>query len=103
MTTAGDASGPLRRPDRFFIGGGWAVPSSTTTLDVIDPSTEGVYLRVAAAQQSDIAHAVEAAREAFDSGPWPRMTHGERAALLRAMADGLRERTEDFGQIWPWE
>jgi len=73
-------------------------------LDVIDPSTDGVYLRVAAAQQSDIAHAVEAAREAFDSGPWPRMTtHGERAALLRAMADGLRERTEDFGQIWPRE
>ena len=79
------------------------MPSSTTTLDVIDPSTEGVYFRVAAAQQSDIAHAVGAAREAFDSGPWPRMTHGERAAFLRAMADGLRERTEDFGQIWPRE
>ena len=46
MTTARDVSCPLRRPDRFFIGGGWAVPSSTTTLDVIDPSTEGVYLRV---------------------------------------------------------
>ena len=46
MTTARDVSGPLRRPDRLFIGGGWAVPSSTTTLDVIDPSTEGVYFRV---------------------------------------------------------
>ena len=103
MTTARDVSGPLRRPDRLFIGGGWAVPSSTTTLDVIDPSTEGVYLRVAAAEQSDIAHAVRAAREAFDNGPWPRMTHGERATFLRAMADGLRERTEDFGQIWPRE
>ena len=31
------------------------------------------------------------------------MTHGERATFLRAMADGLRERTEDFGQIWPRE
>ena len=54
MTTAGNASGPLRTPDRFFIGCGWAVPSSTTTLDVIDPSTEGVYLLVAAAQQNGV-------------------------------------------------
>ena len=29
--------------------------------------------------------------------------HGERATFLRAMADGLRERTEDFAQMWPRE
>ena len=49
MTTAGDASGPPRMPERFFIGGGWAAPSSTATLEVIDPSSEAIYLRVAEA------------------------------------------------------
>ena len=82
MTTAGEISAPVRMPDRFFIGGEWAVPSSTARIEVIDPSTEGVYLRVAAAQQPDMARAVEAAREAFDRGPWPQMTHTERAPFL---------------------
>ena len=31
------------------------------------------------------------------------MTHGERAGFLRGLADGLRERAEDIGQIWPRE
>ena len=50
-----------------------------------------------------MARAVAAARQAFDEGPWPRMTHAERAEYLRALGAGLRERAEDLGQIWPRE
>ena len=31
------------------------------------------------------------------------MLHGERAAHLRSLADGLRERANDLGQLWPRE
>jgi acyl-CoA reductase-like NAD-dependent aldehyde dehydrogenase len=72
-------------------------------IEVSDSATEEIFLRVAEAREPDMSRAVAAARVAFDDGPWPRMTHGERAEFLRGIAAGLRERTEDFGQIWPRE
>lgn len=103
MTLANEALVPLRHADRFFIGGEWVAPSSDSMIDVSDSTTEEVFLRVAEAKEADMARAVAAAREAFDKGPWPRMTHGERAVFLRALATGLRERAEEFGQLWPRE
>jgi aldehyde dehydrogenase (NAD+) len=89
--------------DRFFIGGEWVKPSSAAMIDVIDSATEELFFRVAEAEQADISRAVGAARQAFDEGPWPRMSHAQRAEYLRAIATRLRERTEDIGQIWPRE
>src|SRR6266571_1729880 len=103
MSLADDIRAPLRNADRFFIGGEWVAPSSDATIDVIDSGTEEVFFRVAEAQAADISRAVGAARQAFDQGPWPRLTHAQRAEYLRAMAAGLRERTEDIGQMWPRE
>ena len=103
MTLTGETAVPLRHADRFFIDGGWVEPSSDATIDVIDSGTEEVYFRVPEAQAADIDRAVTAARRAFDEGPWPTMTHAERAGFLRGIADGLRERAEDIGQIWPRE
>jgi aldehyde dehydrogenase (NAD+) len=94
---------PLRSPDRFFIAGRWATPSSSATIDVIDSATEESYFQVAEAQAEDISRAVAAAREAFDEGPWPRLGHAERAEYLRAVAAALRERTADVGHMWPRE
>jgi acyl-CoA reductase-like NAD-dependent aldehyde dehydrogenase len=94
---------PIKYADRFFIGGDWVAPSSTSTIPVIDPGTEEVYFSVAEAQAADIDRAVTAAREAFDNGPWPRMTHEERAGYLRALGAELRKRGDDVGQIWPRE
>ncbi len=103
MSLADGITAPLRNADRFFIGGAWVQPSSDATIDVIDSATEDVFFRVAEARAADISRAVGAAREAFDAGPWPRLSHAERAACLRAMAAGLRERRDDVGQIWPRE
>ena len=103
MTLLDNTTAPVRNTDRFFIGGEWVKPSTDATIDVIDSGTEQVFFRVAEAQAADMARAVEAARTAFDDGPWPRLTHAERAEYLRALAAGLRERASDFGQIWPRE
>jgi aldehyde dehydrogenase (NAD+) len=103
LTLTGETAVPLRHPDRFFIDGEWIVPSSDATVDVIDSSTEQVYFRVPEAQATDMDRAVTAARRAFDQGPWPTMTHADRAEFLKGIAAGLRERAEDIGQIWPRE
>jgi aldehyde dehydrogenase (NAD+) len=101
--SASEASVPVRHTDRFFIGGQWVQPSSDSTIDVIDSSTEQVYLTVAEAQAADIDRAVTAAKEAFDAGPWPRLTHAERAGYLRALGAELNRRTADIVQMWPRE
>src|SRR5487761_1724137 len=94
---------PVRYPDRLYIGGAWVTPSSGDLIDVVQPATEDVWVRVAAARQQDVARAVAAAREAFDRGPWPRMTPAQRAEDLRAVAAGLRERADDLSYIWSSE
>lgn len=93
----------VRHPDRFFIGGQWVAPSSSAKITVIDPSTEQPFFQLAEPQAEDISRAVAAAREAFDTGPWPRMSHAERAKYLRAIAAGLRKRSADIAQLWPRE
>ena len=103
MTVTSETAVPLRHTDRFFIDGEWVTPSSDATFDVIDSGTEQVYFRVPEAQAADIDRAVTAARRAFDEGPWPFMAHAERAEFLRGIANGLRGRAEDIGQIWPRE
>src|SRR5277367_326912 len=97
------ATAPIRNADRFYIGGQWVAPSSDSTISVIDSDTEQLYFTVAEAQAADISHAVEAARNAFDNGPWPRLTHEQRAEYLRAIGSELSKRSEDLGQIWPRE
>ena len=81
---------PVRHPDRFFIGGEWVEPSSDRAIDVIDAGTGEVFLRVAEAQAADMARAGDAARTAFDDGPWPRMTHAERAGYSAPSARRCR-------------
>lgn len=93
----------IRHPNRFFIGGEWVEPSSAKTIEVRDSATEEVFLRVAEAQKEDVERAVTAARRAFDSGPWPRMSHAERAEWLIKIADAWARRGADFASLWTRE
>jgi aldehyde dehydrogenase (NAD+) len=93
----------LQHLDRFFIGGEWVEPSSDATITVTDSTTEASFFSVPEAQAADIDRAVGAARQAFDAGPWPRMSHAERAEYLRQIAAALRRRGDDIAQIWPRE
>ncbi len=103
MSMTASKASPLQHADRFFIGGEWVTPSSGATIDVIDSGTEEYFFSVAEAQETDMRRAVAAARQAFDEGPWPRMTHAERAGYLRSLGAALAARADDIGQIWPRE
>jgi aldehyde dehydrogenase (NAD+) len=93
----------IRNPDRFFIDGIWTDPSSTSKVDVINSATEEVFATVAEAQEADVNRAVAAARKAFDHGPWPRMSHDERAQHMRAIAGELDKLADTHAQIWTAE
>lgn len=96
-------AGDIRYPDRFFIGGEWVAPSSDKTIDVITPSTEELYVRIAEAQADDMNRAVASARQAFDHGSWRKLSHAERGRYVQAMGDMLRQRAEDAVRIWTSE
>lgn len=51
------------------------------TFETIDPRNGEVIAKVAAADKEDVDLAVNAARHAFDHGPWPRMSGFVRSFL----------------------
>ena len=80
----------IKHPDRFFIDGSGSAPSSAAKIDVLDSAHRGGVRARRRGAGADVDRAVAAARKAFDDGPWPRMTHAERAEYLRAIAERAR-------------
>lgn len=90
----------LKHPDRLYIGGEWRIPASAEKITIISPSDESVVGQVAKAATGDVDLAVAAARNAFDDGPWPRMSGSERAKTLRKIAEKMKARPLDFAKAW---
>lgn len=89
----------MRDYQRLFIDGDWVVPIHRGVFESVDPSDESVLAQVAAATAEDIDLAVSAARRAFDEGDWPRLKGGERATVLRRIAQSIRERQQELAAI----
>ena len=84
---------------KLFIDGAWVAPFGGGSLPVTDPATEEVFHHIPAATAPDAAAAVAAARAAFDLGPWPRLSGAARAAYLRAIAQGIRDRLPELARL----
>jgi aldehyde dehydrogenase (NAD+) len=69
----------------ILIGSQWATPQSDQQLTVRFPFDQSITGKVPKASADDVDRAVEAAREAFRSGPWPRMSIDERGERVRAL------------------
>ncbi len=89
----------MKTYDRLFIGGEWVASTGTTTIDVINPTTEEVAGRVPEATAADMDRAVAAAREAFDQGPWPRMSAVERAAIVTKVSDAIKGEMQELAEL----
>ena len=86
----------MSRHEQFFIGGRWVEPARPQTLDVIDPSTEQPFTRIAAGSAADVDRAVAAARAAFDG--WSQTSREERLALLGRILDHYNRRADDLAE-----
>jgi acyl-CoA reductase-like NAD-dependent aldehyde dehydrogenase len=58
-----------------------------------------VSAQVAKGDERDIDLAVQAARRAFDQGPWPRMAAAERARVLWKLADLITVNLDDMARL----
>src|SRR5215469_3941002 len=84
---------------KMLIGGQWVYSASGKTFDTINPSTGEVLAKVAEGDQEDINRAVAAARKAFESGPWPKLTPSQRGRLLLKLADLIEQNAEELAAL----
>lgn len=84
---------------QLFINGQYVDPVEGGTLPVYNPTNGQKLCDAPAASATDVSKAVAAARIAFDSGPWPRMSARDRARVLRRIAEGLWKRREELALL----
>ncbi|HEU5235155.1 MAG TPA: aldehyde dehydrogenase family protein [Terriglobales bacterium] len=89
----------LATPRKLLIDGKWVQSHSGKTFDSIDPATGEVLARVAEGDKADIDLAVKAARRAFESGPWSKMSASERGRIIWKIGDLLQENLEEFAEL----
>lgn len=87
------------RTSRLYIDGKWTDGSGNEQLTVINPATEEVVGTVPEASTADVVEAIQAARRAFDEGPWPRMSPIERSAILVRMGQSLVGRSAELVEL----
>jgi acyl-CoA reductase-like NAD-dependent aldehyde dehydrogenase len=69
------------------------------TMDATNPYDGSIWAVVPRGDASDIDVAVQAARRAFDGGPWSLLTATQRGALLRRLGDIIARDAEQLAAI----
>jgi aldehyde dehydrogenase (NAD+) len=83
----------------LYVNGKWVADDDLPAIEVINPATEEVIGRVPEGTAKTAVKAIEAARTAFDEGPWPWMKPAERAGLLIRMAEILESRGDELREL----
>ncbi|HXZ98319.1 MAG TPA: aldehyde dehydrogenase family protein, partial [Candidatus Acidoferrum sp.] len=87
------------QPYQMFVNGEWISAHANATYDVLNPATAETIARVPKGGPEDARVAVDAAREAFDKGRWPRMSPAERAAILFKLADLIEQNIDHLAML----
>jgi aldehyde dehydrogenase (NAD+) len=91
-------SGEVRKY-KMLVGDQWVDARSGETFESTNPYTGKVWSTAPEAEEEDVDRAVRAAREAFDEGPWGRMTGTQRARLMRRLAELIAENAENLAVV----
>jgi len=89
----------VSRTHQMLINGKWVDAASGKTFPTFNPATGEVLAHVAEGDREDIDRAVKAARAAFETGPWSKLTASERGRLIWKLADLLEENLEEFATL----
>ncbi|HEV8050493.1 MAG TPA: aldehyde dehydrogenase family protein, partial [Thermoplasmata archaeon] len=84
---------------QLWIGGAWLESTSGARRAVPSPYDGRPVGSVAVAGREDVRAAVDAAREAFDRGPWPRWSPKARGDVFLAAARLLADRAEAIATL----
>jgi aldehyde dehydrogenase (NAD+) len=84
---------------KLLINNRWVPSESGKTFATVNPSTGEEICQVAEADAADVDKAVQAARTAFDQGPWKKMRASERGRLLHRLADLIEQNAEQLARL----
>jgi betaine-aldehyde dehydrogenase len=82
----------------IYINGAWVESVGKRYFPIYDPSTEEVIAEVSDGNAEDVDRAVEAAREAFESG-WSQTTAQERGRILLRLAERVRKESAMLAEL----
>nr|WP_087574858.1 aldehyde dehydrogenase family protein [Sphingomonas sp. CDS-1] len=84
----------LKTMNAVYVNGEWM---RTDVLEpVVNPADETIFAEAPVGQAEHVEAALEAARTAFDKGPWPRMTPRERQAKMTEFLDAIERRKDEI-------
>lgn len=85
--------------DSALIDGQQVGALSGATFDAINPATNQLLARVAACGPEEVDLAVRSARRAFETGPWRRMSPGERKKILIRLSELLMAHRDELALL----
>ena len=83
----------------MLIGGEWVEASSGATAAVTSPFDRSSLGTVPLGSREDVRRAIDAAREAFDKGPWPRLPPRARSEVFLKAATILQQRLGEIAEL----
>ena len=89
----------VRPEGRAFIDGAYVDAVCGETFDSVDPATGAVLGKVASGGAADVDRAVAAARRAFESGVWSRMSPTDRGRRLVCFAELMERNAEELALL----
>ncbi len=90
---------PKVRQTGILIGGDFRPSVSGKTFESINPATEELICHVSEGDAADVNLAVQAARLAFESGPWSRMDARDRGRLMNRLADLMESHLDELAAL----
>lgn len=95
----GPAAHFLAKPQKLLINGEFVDAVSGKTFETTNPATGEKLADIPLGDEEDINKAVDAARKAFDEGPWPKMTPSERQRILYKIGDLIMENRDELAYL----
>jgi betaine-aldehyde dehydrogenase len=83
----------------MLINGEWVDAASEATMAVVSPFDRASLGTVPKSDREDARRAIDAAREAFDHGPWPRLPPRGRAEVFLKAAHLLGDRLGEIAEL----
>ncbi len=84
---------------QLLINGKWQDAKNKATREIRDPGNGELIATVAESSREDVAAAIQAARVAFDSGPWRKTTAMDRGKILFKIGDLIRSEAKMLAEL----
>src|SRR5690242_14116354 len=89
----------MKQNYEMLIGGKWVKAREGRTREIFDPASGELLARVPESGREDVIAAIDAARDAFDRGPWRKTTALDRGKLLFKLADAIRAEAKALAEL----